>query len=474
MSYNYLPLDRKWLHFQQVKNLLDYNQQVSITFDAHERILKCREYVDQLSFENNASDEQNNLLKSHAVGTGSEVPIEIVKLMLMLKIKSLSYGHSGVHIDTVKRLMEMYNNNVFPVVFMQGLTASGNMSALSHISLPLIGLGEVFYNGQKRTSSEVLKELNWQPLQLKSKEAVALITGTQCISAYGMYALKKSAQLLQLADVIAALSFNAFDCSIEPLHEKINPVHHKGRHDTATAILQYLQRSESQVRKSEHVQMPYSFRCVPQIHGAAKDAFNYVLNVFLHEINFVTEDPVIYADDDLILNNASFNSQPLAIALDFLTIAISQLTTISERRIAHLMQLTTNQKGSSKQLAESQIGDAGFKSLQYTAAAIVCENKQLSIPASIDIVTVNSNEDYVSTAANAATKCLRLINNVEKVLAIELLIAAQAVKLNKPLHTSPFLNQVVEAFQQQVLLPEDMLMNEKMMKATQFVSSYKF
>ena len=260
MSYNYLPLDRKTLHFQQVKNLLDFDQLVSITFDAHERILACREYLDRKLADGKAyygintgfgylqnvridasqlEQLQSNLLQSHACGMGEEVPQDIVKLMLMLKIKSLSYGHSGVQIETVKRLMEMYNNGVFPVIYTQGsLGASGDLAPLSHLSLPLIGLGEVYYNGKKQKSSEALAALGWNPLHLQSKEGLALINGTQFMSAYGMYCLKKSEQLLKMADLIAALSFDAFDCVQQPLHPAIHHVRpHKGQQETAAQLI---------------------------------------------------------------------------------------------------------------------------------------------------------------------------------------------------------------------------------------------
>lgn len=278
MSYNYLPLDRKWLKFQQVKNLLDYQQLISITFDAHEKILQCREYLenklsngDSLYYGINTgfgylhdvqidkdqiAELQYNLLKSHACGLGEEVPVDIVKLMLMLKIKSLSYGHSGISIETVKRLMEMYNNDVIPVIYTQGsLGASGDLAPLSHLSLPLIGLGEVYYKGAKRASSQVLQELNWQPVQLQSKEGLALINGTQFMSAYGLLGLKKAEQLIKMADAIAALSFDAFDCSIQPLHEKIHSIRSfKGQVDSAAAVRKYLEGSEIINKQKLHVQ----------------------------------------------------------------------------------------------------------------------------------------------------------------------------------------------------------------------------
>lgn len=496
MSYNYLPLDRKWLHFQQVKNLLDYNQLVSITFDAHERILKCREYLDHILHDGSGvyygintgfgylhdvpidrqqiEQLQYNLLKSHACGVGDEVPADIVKLMLMLKIKSLSYGHSGVQIETVKRLMEMYNNEVLPVVYTQGsLGASGDLAPLSHLSLPLIGLGEVYYKGQKRPSSEVLNELNWKPISLQSKEGLALINGTQFMSAYGMYALKKAEQLIKMADIVAALSFDAFDCTIEPLHEKIHSIRsHKGQVETAAVMTQYLQGSEIATQKKQRIQDPYSFRCIPQVHGATKDTFEYVLNVFLKEINSVTDNPNIFPDDDLVLSGGNFHGQPLALALDFLCIAMSELANISERRT---YQLISGNSGLPLFLVKDQGINSGFMIPQYTAAGIVSENKQLSSPASVDSISSSNNqEDHVSMGANAATKCLRLVDNVEKVLAIELMSAAQALEFGRPAKTSAVLEQLLYDFRQQVsFLDEDRVLHDDIITSIHFIRSYK-
>jgi histidine ammonia-lyase len=497
MSYNYLPLDKKWLNFQQVKNLLDFDQLVSITFDAHERILKCREFLDEKAGDdkgiyygintgfgflqnvridsNQIEQLQYNLLKSHACGLGEYVPIPIVKLMLMLKIKSLSYGHSGVHIETVKRLMEMYNNNVIPVIYTQGsLGASGDLAPLSHLSLPLIGLGEVWYNGDKRPSADVLTELGWKTIQLHSKEGLALINGTQFMSAYGMYCLKQAEQLINMANAIAALSFDAFDCNSEPLHEKIQAIRsHKGQVESAAEVSRYLQGSEIINRKKEEIQDPYSFRCIPQVHGATKDTYDYVLGIFLREINSVTDNPNIFPDDELILSGGNFHGQPLALALDFFAIAMSELANISERRI---YQLISGQRNLPLFLVKDPGLNSGFMIPQYTAAGIVSENKQLCTPASVDSISSSNNqEDHVSMGANAATKCLRVVDNVAKVLAIELMSAAQAIEFRRPLKTSPVLEQMVAEFRKIVSFNDvDRVLHDDMVEAIHFVKTYKF
>ncbi len=497
MSYNYLALDDSWLSFDQVKNFVLHNQQVSITATAHEKILRCREYLDKkleqsdelfygintgFGFLQNVKIDkkqikklQYNLLTSHACGMGEEVPPEIVKLMLMLKIKSLSYGYSGVQIETVKRLMDMHNNNVLPVIYTQGsLGASGDLAPLSHLSLPLIGLGEVYHENKKCKSADILKQFNWKPVELQSKEGLALINGTQFMSAYGMYCLTKAEHLIKIADLICALSFDAFDCLTEPLHESIQAIRpHKGQVQTAKNIRNNLSGSEIATHQKKQVQDPYSFRCVPQVHGATKDVFETVLSVFLTEINSVTDNPNIFPDDDLIVSGGNFHGQPLALQLDFLSIAMSELANISERRI---YQLISGQRDLPMFLVKDAGLNNGFMIPQYTAAGIVSENKQLCTPASVDSISSSNNqEDHVSMGANAAVKCLRVINNVEKVLAIELLSAAQALDFRRPAKSSETLEQLHTSFREIISFNDaDRVLHDDMMKAVEFVSSYQF
>lgn len=496
MSYNYLPLDRKWLHFDQVKNLLDYDQLVSITFDAHERILACRAYLDEkmedkdrlfygintgfgflqnVKIDNSQIGQlQYNLLVSHACGLGEEVPTEIVKLMLMLKIKSLSYGNSGVQINTVIRLMNMYNHRVLPVIYTQGsLGASGDLAPLSHLSLPLIGLGEVNFEGTKMPASEAMRRLEWDPIQLQSKEGLALINGTQFMTAYGLFCLKKAEHLLQMADLVSALSFEAFDCTMEPLNPHIHALRaHKGQVDTAATLRHYLEGSSIANQPKQQVQDPYSFRCIPQVHGATKDAFDHILGVFLREINSVTDNPNIFPENDLIVGGGNFHGQPLALVLDYFAIAMSEIANISERRT---YQLISGQRGLPMFLVKDAGLHSGFMIPQYTAAGIVSENKQLCTPASVDSISSSNNqEDHVSMGANGATKCLRVIDNVEKVLAIELLSAAQALEFRRPLISSPILETLMTSFREQVSFNvADRLLHTDMINAISFLAAYK-
>jgi histidine ammonia-lyase len=496
MSYNYLPLDRNHTNFQQVKNLLAFDQLVSITFDAHERILLCREYLDNKMkqpaalfygintgfgyLQNVRIDEgqlellQTNLLVSHACGLGEEVPTPIVKLMIAFKIKSLSYGHSGVQIATVKRLMDMYNNNILPVIFTQGsLGASGDLAPLSHLSLPLIGLGEVRHNGIKYPSEVILDEMEWEPIQLKSKEGLALINGTQFMSAYGMYNLVQCERLFNWANIIAAISFDAFDAVPDPLNEHIHRVRsHNGQVSVAARLRELLTGSEIFAQKKEQVQDPYSFRCIPQVHGATKDTMDYVQSVFIKEINSVTDNPNIFPEEDLIVSGGNFHGQPLALALDFLAIAMSELANISERRT---YQLISGQRNLPLFLVKDAGLNSGFMIPQYTAAGIVSENKQLCTPASVDSISSSNNqEDHVSMGANAATKCKRVINNVEKVLAIELLTAIQALEFRRPLKTSAPLEAIIEAFRKEVSFNEaDRILHVDMNLAIAFLQKFE-
>ncbi|MDQ2719164.1 MAG: histidine ammonia-lyase [Bacteroidota bacterium] len=497
MTYNYLPLDKNILTFLQVKHFLKYRQLVSITFAAHEAILKCRDYLDEKI---NSSDEffygintgfgflqnvkiekeqlstlQSNLLLSHGCGLGEEVPEEIVKLMIMLKIKSLSYGYSGIGIDVVKRLMDMYNNDVLPIIYTQGsLGASGDLAPLSHMSLPLIGEGEVRINGEKMHAKNALKKLGWQPIQLQSKEGLALINGTQFMSAYGMYNLINAEKLLNWANIIAAISFDAFDCNSDCLYEKLDAIRpHSGQVSVAAHLREILKGSEIISKKKLQVQDPYSFRCIPQVHGATKDTFEFVLQTFLQEINSVTDNPNIFPDEDKIVSGGNFHGQPLAFGLDFLAIAMSEIANISERRT---YQLLSGQRKLPLFLVKNSGLNSGLMIPQYTAAGIVSENKQLCTPASVDSISSSNNqEDHVSMGANAATKCYRVINNVEKVLAIELLTAVQALEYRRPLKSSPEIEKLVNEFRKKISFNEtDRFLHDDMINTIEFMREYDF
>lgn len=483
------------ISLKTLHQIITQNKSLALSEEAKVNIQKCRAYLDKkmesegapiygintgfgslcnvkISNEN-LSLLQENLVKSHACGTGEEVPQEIVKLMLLLKIQSLSYGNSGVQLITVERLVDFFNNDVLPVIYTQGsLGASGDLAPLAHLSLPLLGEGEVYFQGKKVASSEVMKQLNWEPIVLQSKEGLALLNGTQFMSAYGCFVLLKAYKYSYLADVIAAISLEGFDGRIDPFNELIHFVRpHKGQIDTARRMNELLEDSQIIAQPKSHVQDPYSFRCIPQVHGASKDTINYVDKVFKTEINSVTDNPNIFIESDIIVSGGNFHGQPLALTLDFLGLALAELGSISERRT---YQLISGLRGLPAFLVNNPGLNSGFMIPQYTAASIVSQNKQLATPASIDsIVSSNGQEDHVSMGANAATKCLKIVDNLERILAIELMNASQAIEYRRPLQSSEFIEIFLKSFREEVpLVKEDRILHYDIVKSIAFLSSF--
>ena len=416
---------------------------------------------------------QENLVKSHACGMGQEVPQEIVKLMLLLKIQSVSYGKSGVQLQTVERLCDFINHKIYPVIYQLGsLGASGDLAPLAHLSLPLLGMGKVNHNGKQVDASSVLKEKNLAAIKLKSKEGLALLNGTQFMSAYGCYCLLKSEHLNKAADLITAISLDAFDGRIDPFKDNLHTIRaHAGQLQTARAIRSYLEGSEIGKQIKTQVQDPYSFRCAPQVHGASRDALAYVAATVETECNAVTDNPNIFPEEDLIVSGGNFHGQPLALALDHFALAVAELGSISERRT---YQLISGQRGLPTYLVAEPGLNSGLMIPQYTAAGIVSQNKQLCTPASVDsIVSSNGQEDHVSMGANAATKSRRVVENVEQILGIELLTAVQALAFRRPHRSSETLEKVAAAFRETVeVLPRDRVLYPDLHRAAAFVRSY--
>ncbi|MFT6844978.1 MAG: histidine ammonia-lyase [Flavobacteriales bacterium] len=415
---------------------------------------------------------QENLIMSHACGMGDEVPNNIVKLMLLLKVQGLSFGHSGVDVDTIKLLVAFYNRDILPVVYQLGsLGASGDLSPLAHMCLPLLGMGEVWYKGEKRPAANVLSVEGLKPITLQSKEGLALLNGTQFMSAYGVASILKAERISQLADIIGAVSLEGYDGRIEPFNAKVHNVRpHMGQIATANAFRKLLEGSEIITRKKEHVQDPYSFRCMPQVHGASKDTLQHVYGIFETEINSVTDNPTVFPEQDEIISAGNFHGQPLALGLDFLAIAIAELGNISERRT---YQLIGGKRGLPPFLVANPGLDSGFMIPQYTSASIVSQNKQLCTPASVDsIESSNGQEDHVSMGANAATKCYRVMENVERILSIELFNATQALEFRRPAKSSATIEGFVAAFREKVAFVEqDKIMFTEIHKATEFVKT---
>ena len=483
------------LTIEKIELLLRENQKIQLSEESKEKVEKSRSFLDSLLTnktesiygvntgfgslyntripDNQLEQLQENLVLSHACGVGEEVREEIARLMLLLKIQGLSYGYSAIRKETIERLLFFYNNTIFPIIYEQGsLGASGDLSPLAHLALPLIGKGNVNVNSQKISISEVLRKYNLSPLKLAPKEGLALLNGTQFMSAYATYCLIKVNKLLQWSDAVAAIALDAFDARIEPFlpfSHSVRP--HKGQIETAKKIYDLLQGSEIIMQHKEHLQDPYSFRCIPQVHGATKDVVNYVKTVIETEINSVTDNPLTFAEENKIVPSGNFHGQPLALSLDFLAIAMAEIASISERRI---YKLISGQRKLPSFLTPQLGINSGLMIAQYTAASIVSQNKQLCTPASVDTIdSSNGQEDHVSMGANAATKALKVIENVEKVLAIELLVATQALEFRKPLKTSPILETIISDYRKVVsFIDKDRFLHEDIQLSIRFVQNY--
>ena len=465
ISSEHLTLDK-------VKEIIDSHARLVLSEESIQAIEKCRRYLDTKMDDigrpvygvttgfgslcnvtipaDKLSQLQYNLVVSHACGSGETVRPEIVKLMLLLKVQSLSYGHSGAQLVTVQRLIYMFNNDILPVVYQHGsLGASGDLAPLAHLSLPLLGLGEVLYKGQIRPSAEVAAEFGWQPITLQSKEGLALLNGTQFMSAHAVWSVLKSKRLSKWADYIGAISLDAYDGRIEPffaLTHQLRP--HKGQIETGERFLHLLEGSELIKRDKVHVQDPYSFRCIPQVHGAVKDCIRYVESVIEIEINSTTDNPNVFPDEDMIISAGNFHGEPIALPMDSLAVAMSELASISERRT---FRLISGQRGLPSFLVAKPGLNSGFMIPQYTAASIVSQNKGLCWPASCDsIPSSQGQEDHVSMGSNSATKLVRVLDNVEEVLGIELLNAVQALEFRRPAKTSPVLEGIINDYRSQV------------------------
>ena len=484
------------LNFELLEELLqDPEGKVFLSASATAAIQKCRNYLDERlkqekeaiygintgfgSLRNKRIDAANleklqeNLILSHACGAGEEVPLEIVRLMILLKVKSLAFGHSGVQLSTAQRLVDFFNEGIYPVVYTQGsLGASGDLAPLAHLCLPLLGEGEVNYQGERISGAEILARMNWEPIKLQPKEGLALLNGTQFMLAYMAHILLRARRYSCWADCITALSLDAYDARISPFHELLHQVRpHPGQVATAKAIRKLLKGSEIIGREKVDVQDPYSFRCVPQVHGASKDAITYCNQVALIEINSTTDNPNIFVDENEILSGGNFHGQPLAISLDFLAIALAELGSISERRVYRLL---SGERGLPAFLVANPGLNSGLMIAQYTAASIVSQSKQLCTPASVDsIPSSNGQEDHVSMGANAAVKCLKVLDNLRTVLAIELFAASQALYFREPAKTGDLLRPILEAFRKvSPPVKEDRILQKDFAIASNFIDSW--
>ena len=480
---------------EQVAHIIENGVKLELSEEAKRRVCECREYLERkiesssepiygittgfgslcnVSIDHDSlSTLQKNLVMSHACGMGEEVPPEIVRYMIFLKIQSLCYGYSGIQLSTVERLVDFFNNDITPIVYKQGsLGASGDLAPLANMCLPMLGLGEAIVNGKRMTGEELNERMGWKPVVLASKEGLALLNGTQFMSAYSVWSVVRAKRLSRWADFIAAMSIDAFDGRLSPFLAPAHTVRpHKGQIDTAKRIYDLLQGSELMARHKEHVQDPYSFRCVPQVHGAVKDAIRHIEDVVTVEINSATDNPVVVPEEDLVISAGNFHGEPLALVNDFLSISLSEIASISGQRT---YQLISGKRGLPSFLVAKPGLNSGFMIPQYAVASVVSQNKQLSTPASVDSIESSlGQEDHVSMGANAATKCAAVVENTYKVLGVELMNAAQALEFRRPLRSSPAIEKVFDEYRKSVpFVDVDKVMYTEIAKSILFLKEY--
>lgn len=485
-------LSNHWLSLEEIDEILEKKYQLSLAPEVAQKIAACREYLDK-AVENtdrliygvntgfgslcdtaigteDLGKLQRNLVLSHACGTGERVPDEIVKRMLLLKILGLSHGNSGVQVETVERLIFFFNNNIFPVVYQQGsLGASGDLAPLAHLVLPLLNEGTVRLNGAEVPSSEMNNQFSLSPITLRSKEGLALLNGTQFMNAYASWAVSKAFKIYRQYNLVAALSLEGYDGRVEPFGIQVNAIRNQtGQIETARIFRELLDSSEIAAQEKQHVQDPYSFRCIPQVHGASFDAIDYCATIIEREVNAVTDNPTVFPDDDIVVSAGNFHGQPLAITMDFLAIALAELGSISERRVYKSISGT---RGLPAFLVANPGLNSGFMITQYACASIVSQNKQLCTPASVDTIdSSNGQEDHVSMGANSATKLYRVVENLYTIQGIELLHACQSMEFRRPKKSSPILEKVFEAYRETVpFVTEDQYLHPLIQKSRDFV-----
>ena len=489
-----VEIDHHWLTVDRLAEIIKSGEKVILSESSKTAVEKCRAYldnkvenVDRLIYGINTGfgslcntaispdqleDLQRNLVISHACGVGEEVPKEIVKIMLLLKAWGLSHGNSGVQLATVERLLFFYNNDIYPVIYQQGsLGASGDLAPLAHMAMAVIGEGEVDYNGERMLASEVEKQFGLERVVLRSKEGLALLNGTQFMSSYGVYSVINAKKLWNQFNLIAALSLEGYDGRPNPFQSNVNEIRKQhGQIEVASIFRNLFEGSEMIAREKAHVQDPYSFRCIPQVHGASKDAIDYCEQIIEREINAVTDNPTVFVDEDDVVSAGNFHGQPLAITMDFLAIAMAEMGSISERRVYKLISGT---RGLPAFLVANPGVNSGFMIPQYTAASVVSQNKQLCMPASVDTIdSSNGQEDHVSMGANAATKLYRVIENCWKIQGIELLNAAQAMDFREE-KSSPIIEKLRSDYRSVVnFVDDDEYLHPLIIKSINFVKEY--
>lgn len=448
--YNGVMIDGQGLTIDQVVQVARFGTKVALTEGAKERIIRARKFVDELVdskkvvygittgfgkfsdvviSKEETTDLQTNLIISHACGVGNPFSEEIVRAIMLLRVNNLAKGHSGVELKTAETLVQMLNEGVHPIIPEKGsLGASGDLAPLSHMVLVMLGLGEATHAGERMSGAEAMKRAGIPSIQLTSKEGLALINGTQVMTAVGLITAYEAMQLVKLSDISAAMTVEALRGITDAFDSRLHQVRpHQGQINTAANMLRILEGSGLTTRQGEiRVQDAYTLRCIPQIHGASKDALNYIVERINIEINAVTDNPILFPEDGVVFSGGNFHGQPMALPFDFLGIALSEVANVAERRIERLVNPQLS--GLPAFLTPHGGLHSGFMIAQYAAAALVSENKVLAHPASVDSIPSSANqEDHVSMGTIAARKAKEILFNAQNVIAIELLCAAQAI-----------------------------------------------
>ena len=419
---------------------------------------------------------QHNLIISHAVGVGKPIDKEISKIMMIAKVHALSKGFSGVSLEVIERLILMLQKDIIPVIPEQGsVGASGDLAPLAHMVLPLIGLGQVWENGKPHDTAVILEENNLEPLKLGAKEGLGLINGTQFILAHAIKGLEKMEYLLDLADLTAAMSLEAYRGSASPFKKELHEIRpFAGSKKVAARMLKFLKNSDNLKSHEfcDRVQDPYSFRCVPQVHGASRNAFEHLRQMAETELNSVTDNPIVLSAEESI-SGGNFHGQLMALPLDYATLATAELGNISDRRSYLLLE---GKYGLPRLLTESSGLNSGFMIPQYTSAALVTENKTLCFPASADSVPTSlGQEDHVSMGSISGRKFNQVLDNLVNILAVELMFAAQGLEFRRPAKCSKIVEENYEILRTKVAkLEDDRLIGQDMLAIAELIKARKF
>lgn len=477
--------------------ILDDPKKAKLTKESKQKILQSQQNVQQIVAsdrtvygintgfgplcdvkisEEETAQLQHNLIISHAVGVGKPIAKELSKVMMISKIHALSKGFSGVSLEVIERLIFMLQSDIIPVVPEQGsVGASGDLAPLAHLVLPLLGLGKVWQNNEIRNTAEVLAEKGIKPLTLGPKEGLGLINGTQFILAHAILGLNKFEYLLDLADLTAALSLEAYRGSASPFKKELHDIRpFSGSKKVAARMLKFLKNSENLHAHEfcDRVQDPYSMRCVPQVHGASRNAYEHLKNLAEIELNSVTDNPIVLSAEESI-SGGNFHGQLLALPLDYCTLAAAELGNISDRRSYLLLE---GKFGLPRLLTESSGLNSGFMIPQYTSAALVTENKTLCFPASADsIPTSLGQEDHVSMGSISGRKFNQVLGNLENILAVELMFAAQGLEFRRPATCSKYVENAYNLIRTKVeKLEDDRLIGEDMLAIAELIRERKF